>query len=370
MPLTKITEQQLEQKGVIAAPDILTGTASENKAVFDRLVREVVTTVVNHLIDTLASSGGAAEIGADGDQTVAGWLALLETGRLAFGRHAEARDNPHTVTKAQVGLGSADNTSDADKPVSTHQARTLARKDEVIRKGAGEPYTPAAATDPVNKAYADQKAKKTEVILKGAREPYTPLYDEDPAPKGYVDRSIAGVALGTLPDKAVTTNKLDDKAVGTEKLADGAVTWNKLSKGAVSTAHLADRAVTVGKLDFLPLQSFFQFFSASDWVQNGGQLMLTIPRTIHGLPVEPDSESDRDPDLGLEMQQLPQGLASGGLQPIFFLAVQVFELTGIALRNGTWRVLETTVRVNSANGAVSLFYPGSAGYDGAVLIQG
>ena len=33
--------------------------------------------------------------------------------------HIGRLDNPHSVTKAQVGLGNADNTSDANKPVST-----------------------------------------------------------------------------------------------------------------------------------------------------------------------------------------------------------------------------------------------------------
>ena len=36
----------------------------------------------------------------------------------AYG-HAASTSNPHSVTKSQVGLGSADNTSDAGKPVST-----------------------------------------------------------------------------------------------------------------------------------------------------------------------------------------------------------------------------------------------------------
>jgi hypothetical protein len=36
--------------------------------------------------------------------------------------HASDTANPHTVTKAQVGLGSVDNTSDANAPVSTAQA--------------------------------------------------------------------------------------------------------------------------------------------------------------------------------------------------------------------------------------------------------
>ena len=39
--------------------------------------------------------------------------------------HIASTLNPHSVTKAQVGLGSADNTSDADKPVSTAQQTAL-----------------------------------------------------------------------------------------------------------------------------------------------------------------------------------------------------------------------------------------------------
>lgn len=39
--------------------------------------------------------------------------------------HKGDKDNPHEVTKAQVGLGNADNTSDADKPVSTAQQQAL-----------------------------------------------------------------------------------------------------------------------------------------------------------------------------------------------------------------------------------------------------
>jgi hypothetical protein len=40
--------------------------------------------------------------------------------------HIANKSNPHTVTKAQVGLGNASNTSDADKPVSTAQAAAIA----------------------------------------------------------------------------------------------------------------------------------------------------------------------------------------------------------------------------------------------------
>ena len=40
--------------------------------------------------------------------------------------HIANKSNPHGVTKAQVGLGNVNNTSDADKPVSTAQATAIA----------------------------------------------------------------------------------------------------------------------------------------------------------------------------------------------------------------------------------------------------
>ena len=40
--------------------------------------------------------------------------------------HIANKSNPHTVTKAQVGLGNVNNTSDANKPVSTAQAAAIA----------------------------------------------------------------------------------------------------------------------------------------------------------------------------------------------------------------------------------------------------
>lgn len=61
-----------------------------------------------------------------------------ETLSTAFGKIAKAvsdfishignTDNPHSVTKSQVGLGNVDNTSDADKPISTAMQTALNRK--------------------------------------------------------------------------------------------------------------------------------------------------------------------------------------------------------------------------------------------------
>jgi hypothetical protein len=42
--------------------------------------------------------------------------------------HTSNTSNPHSVTKTQIGLGNVDNTSDANKPVSTAQATAIAGK--------------------------------------------------------------------------------------------------------------------------------------------------------------------------------------------------------------------------------------------------
>jgi hypothetical protein len=49
--------------------------------------------------------------------------------------HRGLTTNPHSVTKAQVGLGSADNTSDADKPISTDTQNALDGKEPSITSG-------------------------------------------------------------------------------------------------------------------------------------------------------------------------------------------------------------------------------------------
>lgn len=47
----KITDKQLDTHGVVAAPTVLTGTPAENKAVFDRLVRQLIAPTMNEMID-------------------------------------------------------------------------------------------------------------------------------------------------------------------------------------------------------------------------------------------------------------------------------------------------------------------------------
>ena len=60
--------------------------------------------------------------------------------------HISSTSNPHSVTKTQVGLSNVDNTSDADKPVSTAQQTALDLKANIASPTfTGVPATPTAA---------------------------------------------------------------------------------------------------------------------------------------------------------------------------------------------------------------------------------
>ena len=53
MALQKITEAQMDEKGVCAAPNVLKGQPAENKALFDRMVRQLVAPAYNAAVDAI-----------------------------------------------------------------------------------------------------------------------------------------------------------------------------------------------------------------------------------------------------------------------------------------------------------------------------
>lgn len=71
---------------------------------------------------TLTQEGYAADSKAVGDAIESAKNETLET----LESHVNNKTNPHTVTASQIGLGNVNNTSDADKPVSTAQAAAIA----------------------------------------------------------------------------------------------------------------------------------------------------------------------------------------------------------------------------------------------------
>lgn len=114
----KINQTDIETAGVASLPDVLTGSAQENKMLFDRLVREVVSQRFNAVLEQLCSLQGAEQIGAAvagmEAQTVQGILSrlkkeldelVLQSGSVSsvFGRAGSVVAQAGDYTPQQVG---------------------------------------------------------------------------------------------------------------------------------------------------------------------------------------------------------------------------------------------------------------------------
>lgn len=90
MAFTKITDEDLKNKGVIGLPDTPGLSTSEMQAKFEQTAREVIVPKFNQLVDDLSNPSAASQIGAGGkNRTVQG--------------HIDNLENPHNVTAEQVG---------------------------------------------------------------------------------------------------------------------------------------------------------------------------------------------------------------------------------------------------------------------------
>jgi hypothetical protein len=97
---TKITDEDLQNKGVIGLPDTPGLSTSEMQAKFEQTAREVIVPMFNKLVDELLGPSAASQIGAKGkNRTVQG--------------HIDNLENPHNVTAEQVGAYTKDQTEKA-----------------------------------------------------------------------------------------------------------------------------------------------------------------------------------------------------------------------------------------------------------------
>ena len=181
----KITPAAVAANGVQSQPDKLTGTAAQNKKVFDNLVTAVVRERFNALLDELTGTGAAAQLGIT---TIPGFSA--DNIQAALEQIVTAMQE---ITQGSVADGSI----------------TLAKL----------------------------AAEVTAIALGGAAASHT--HGAGDVSFGVLDEARIPVLDGT---------KLGAGSVGTEQLAPAAVTGEKLAALAVLATHIAQGAVTAQKL--------------------------------------------------------------------------------------------------------------------------
>ena len=116
-----VTAFQAADSSLNGAITSLASSASSGLAA-ETSAREAADSALDARLDTAESDINAIESAAT---TLAGRVTTAEG---SLSSHTAATNNPHSVTKAQVGLGNCDNTSDANKPVSSATQSALAGK--------------------------------------------------------------------------------------------------------------------------------------------------------------------------------------------------------------------------------------------------
>ncbi len=230
----KISDAEIAAAGVQSQPNKLTGTAQQNKAVFDALVKNLVKGKLNSLIDALTGAGAAAQLGVDtvtgitADTVQEALEAIVESmqditqGSVADGSISTAKLAPLAVTAAKIASGAVGADQIADGAVGTAKIDALA----------------------VTTAKIALLAITTALIADGA------VNADKLANLAVETGKIANAAVDNtkLAENAVTGVKILDRAVSSAKIALLAVTEELIAAGAVTADKLGTGAVTASKL--------------------------------------------------------------------------------------------------------------------------
>ena len=210
----KITEAAIAANGVQSQPDKLTGTAAQNKKVFDKLVTAVVRERFNALIDELTGEDAAGQLGV---AAVSGLSAS-------------------TVQEALEALVGAmqDITQGSVADGAITLAKLAAEVTAVALGGAAASHTHGAG----------DIASGT---LDAAR---LPTLDSENLKAG-------SVGATQLADGAVVTEKLGRASVTAEKIAALAITAALIANKTITAAKIADGTITATQLaDGIPYTKF------------------------------------------------------------------------------------------------------------------
>lgn len=245
----KITEAAVAESGVQSQPDKLTGTAAQNKKVFDELVTAVVKERFNALIDELTGTTAAAQLGI---ATISGFSA----------------DNIQTALEEIIGaMQEITQGSVADGSITL--AKLAAEVTAIALGGAAASHTHGAG----------DIASGT---LDASRIPVLGASKLDAGSVGSSQLASSAVTTQKIKDTAVTADKIASLAVLTQHIANGAVTTQKLAEGAVTGDKIIDGAITRSKIQQYAITTEKILWAAV----TADKLADNIPYTKFGLAAD------------------------------------------------------------------------------------
>ena len=217
----KITDAAVAANGVQSQPDKLTGTAAQNKKVFDNLVTAVVKAHFNALIDELTGAGAAGQLGI---ATISGFSA----------------DNIQSALEEIIGaMQDITQGSVADKSITL--AKLAAEVTAAALGGAAASHNHAASAITSGTLGAVLDASKLGAGSVGSSQ----LAASSVTTQKIKDAAVTAEKLAAL---AVLSKHIAQGAVTSQKLASGAVTAEKIAALTITAALIADKTITAGKI--------------------------------------------------------------------------------------------------------------------------
>ena len=175
------------------------------------------------------------------DGVTAGGFPLARSSELST--HATDVNNPHSVTKAQVGLGNVDNTSDASKPVSTATQTALNLKANLDSPTlTGTPLAPTAVATTNNTQIATTafvQAQKANMALTG-----TPT-----ATTATVGTNTTQIATTAYVKAEISNETYNKSQLNAGQLNTLYYTKTNLDGGQLDNRYFTETELTSGVLD-------------------------------------------------------------------------------------------------------------------------
>lgn len=254
----KISGSEINTNGVVSAPDILTGTTQENKAIFDKLPT-LITNKFNALIDSLSASG-AAEIGSQpfDEVTAKNIQDALKQIRDLIGSYYIGEDGAGKVGYTPSEGVDEDTVQEAIEAVQANLAAYIAK----IKAATG-------AAEVGNAPIAGMRATNVQHALEELR------------------KNIDNIVSGIIPGGSITSDMLQDGAVTADKLGSD-VTGEEIPTSASDStsisSQLSNRAAIADTtaLGFGPTPAFAPAGSC----KNLGQGKYIAFTSVEDLPYE------------------------------------------------------------------------------------
>lgn len=221
--LQKITEEQMDAQGVCAAPDVLDGSVADNKAVFDRMVRQIVAPAYNAAVDAVNA------------------ISETESGIVAAESGREAAEESRISAENAREAAEEDRAAAETARINAETARAAA---EIAREDAETGYIAQAQDQALN-------AQSWAIGGTNTRE------GEDSNNAKFYAKQAALLVGGDYANKAV-----------------GATAGNLASLSPVG--DLVDSGRSIAKTPV----SHYVAFRAEDWGADG---RITIPAAAHGI---------------------------------------------------------------------------------------